>query len=81
VSKPKANILTAGLSNDRVTVESLLAEEHEAAKMLHVSVKTLQRKRKAGSIPFVRIGTRVLYSVDTLRTWIAEQERVEVPAS
>jgi hypothetical protein len=39
-----------------------LEDEPTTAGQLGVSQQTLQRHRKAGKVPFVRLGRRVLYS-------------------
>jgi hypothetical protein len=40
--------------------------------------RTLWTLTACGSIPSVRVGRRVLYSVETLHRWIAERERPRV---
>lgn len=45
----------------------------EAAASLGVSRRWLDDRTKAGEIPHVRIGGVVLYSVDGLRDWLAQQ--------
>ncbi len=50
----------------------MLLGMREAAIILSVSQRTLwARTAPRGPIPAVRIGSRVLYSVDELRRWIA----------
>jgi predicted DNA-binding transcriptional regulator AlpA len=52
----------------------LLLDAIEASKALSVSQKTLwSHTRPRGTIPCVRIGTRVLYSVADLQKWIDQQ--------
>lgn len=41
--------------------------------MLGISERLLWTWTNAGQIPHVRIGARVLYPVDALREWLAEQ--------
>ena len=60
-----------------VSAEPALLDETEAAKFLGgVSAKHLFNLRKRGDLPFVRIGTRVMYSRQSLERWIAAREQV-----
>jgi excisionase family DNA binding protein len=54
--------------------EALLSEK-EAAARLGISRITLLRMRAANRISFFRIGTRVLFSEDHLRTFLEGVER------
>lgn len=49
----------------------LLVDAHDAATMLSISERTLWAKTKDGTIPFRRLGRRVLYSPADLAAWIA----------
>ena len=51
----------------------LLLTRFEAAQALGVCERTLDTYTKEGTIPSLRIGSRVLYSVQALEQWIAEQ--------
>lgn len=52
----------------------LLLDAREASKALGICEKTLwNATRPRGSIPCVRIGKRVLYSVADLQRWIETQ--------
>ena len=53
--------------------QPLLIDGKQAAKLLGISERHLANLRKAGKIPFVRLGGRVLYDPIALRRWIAEQ--------
>ena len=45
----------------------------DLAKLLHVSPKTLERKRMEGNGPaFMKSGRRVLYSTSEIEKWLAE---------
>lgn len=60
--------------------ERLLLSASEAAKKLGISEKTLwsytiRAGNSKGTIPSVRIGSRVLYSVVALADWIAQQHK------
>ena len=58
-----------------VSTEPALLDETEAAKFLGgVSAKHLFNLRRRGDLPFLRIGTRVMYSRQSLLRWIAERE-------
>lgn len=43
-----------------------LVDRNDLAKMLNVSVPTIERLQRDGGIPVVRIGRRVLYSPDAV---------------
>lgn len=48
--------------------------EKEAAKMVGVSVRTLQAWRQKGTGPnYIKLGTKVAYPVAFLRNYIADQ--------
>lgn len=47
----------------------------EAAKLIGVSEITLFRQRKAGTLPFVKIGKTVRYRRKTIDEWLAKNER------
>jgi len=52
-----------------------LLDEREAAKLLHVSHRTLQEwrsKRGQAGPPFIKSEGRVLYQVEVLREWVME---------
>lgn len=52
----------------------LLVPARDAAQMLSISERTLwSLTAPRGPLPPVRIGARVLYSTETLRSWIAAQ--------
>lgn len=48
----------------------LLISEHEAAKTLGVCLRTMFTLRHVEKLPYIKVGTRVLYSPDALRAWI-----------
>lgn len=50
----------SSLAGSRAVADELL-DEPKMAERLNVSQQTLQRMRKAGAVPSVRIGRRVLY--------------------
>jgi excisionase family DNA binding protein len=52
----------------------LLVNAKTAARMLSIGARLLWTMTNAGEIPCVRIGRRVLYRVEALRTWTAERE-------
>ncbi len=55
--------------------KEVLLSEKEAAARLGISRITLLRMRAANRISFFRIGTRVLFSEDHLRTFLEGVER------
>ncbi len=46
----------------------------EAAQYLRINYCTLSRKVGMGEIPSFRIGSKILFRMDTLNSWIAAQE-------
>jgi len=72
--KLTAEKLTENLRQTAELTEKLLANEREAAAMLSLSPRTVWSLADDGKIPYVRIGRRKLYSVESLRAWIREQE-------
>ena len=55
----------------------LLRTQREAAEVLRLSERTLERMRLTGLGPaYVKAGRRVLYRQADLETWIAAQMRV-----
>jgi excisionase family DNA binding protein len=67
---------TSGTELDRLSVN-----RREAAAMLGISERLLWTWTNAGTIPHVRIGTRVLYPVEQLRLWLSKQATVVRPAT
>jgi len=51
----------------------LALRPREAAKKLGISPRLLWAKTQAGEVPHVRIGRRIIYPVQQLREWLAEQ--------
>jgi predicted site-specific integrase-resolvase len=54
-------------------MEPLLVTRHEAAKMLAISVDTLDRLRHAGKLKPIFIKSRVYYSVAALRAFVTKE--------
>jgi len=52
-----------------------LLKSMEAAALLNISTRTLWTLRKAGRIPYVRIGRCVRYAPDDLESWIVKHKR------
>ena len=53
----------------------LLWDTRASAKALGIGVRTLARLTHAGSLPCVRIGSRVLYDPRDLTAWIDRQKK------
>jgi excisionase family DNA binding protein len=51
-----------------------LVREHEAAKLLHISVDTIRRERRRGRIGYARLGGKILYSEDQLLAYLNGQK-------
>lgn len=67
------------MPTDTTTHEKLLLSASETARVLSISERTLfSMTAPRGSIPAVRMGSRVLYSVAALQSWINGQTVVSV---
>ena len=55
-------------------MEKLLLTNKEAAAALNISIDTLTELRDANKIRCVRIGARVYYSPDELRSFITKED-------
>ena len=55
----------------------LALRPREAARALGISPRSLWSLTKDGEIPHARVGRTVLYPVDLLRDWLADQARKE----
>ena len=73
----RGSLVEAGLGHDRDTqrVPPILLSLKDAARALAVSDRSLWEWTKAGKVPHVRLGRRVLYSPDDLRRWVEGQRR------
>jgi hypothetical protein len=49
--------------------------ESKAALALGISPRALGALRRRGAVPFVRLGGRVLYSIDALRQWVIDNSK------
>jgi len=59
-----------------------LVDEHEAAAILGLSVKTLRRWRWAGrEVAYIKLGAAVRYSLDDLERYVAEHRRQSTSAA
>jgi len=57
------------------TAVRLALRPKDAAKALGIGERLLWEKTNCGEIPHVRIGKAILYPVDVLREWLAEQAK------
>lgn len=64
----------------KTTPTQLLIDEKQAAKLLSVSEKHLYNQRKQGVIPYVPLGTRILYDPEALRQWVSKHSRKGEPS-
>ena len=79
---PRTTTTTMGLASIGPGGDVLLISARDAARMLSVSERTLwDWTSPRGTLACVRRpgSGRVLYSVETLRAWIAEQEANPLP--
>jgi excisionase family DNA binding protein len=58
-------------------IEKLVVSEREAAKMLSLSTRTMFEMRRRGGLPFIRLGSKIGYRVESLRKWLENNEEVE----
>lgn len=58
------------------THEIVMLDTRQAAEFLHLEASTLERWRTKGDGPiFLKVGGRVLYTLEALQTYIAERQR------
>ncbi len=57
----------------------LLLTDREAAEALRVTTRTMLNLRNAAGLPFVRIGSRIMYRPADLAAWIAARTVTETP--
>lgn len=60
-------------------IDPLALRPRDAAAALGISPSTLERLKKTGKIPYVKINHVVLYRVEALRKWIKDHESAEHP--
>lgn len=53
----------------------ILLDLPDAARALAISERALWEWTRAGKVPHVRLGRRVLYEPDALRAWVRSQRR------
>ncbi len=63
--------------NDTDGCEPLALGMHQAARVMGISQRTLFTLLKAGDVPHVRIGRRVLFRRAALEAWLAARETRE----
>ena len=54
-----------------VALEPLAVDAPSAAKLLSVCETIVRQKAKSGEIPSKRVGTRLIFSVEALKKWLA----------
>jgi len=55
------------------SLEPISVPKPEAARILGLSEKTLYELYMGGKIPHFRVGVKLLFPVDGLRKWVADQ--------
>jgi len=58
-------------------IRPLAVRPQQAAKLLGISVSSLERLNKAGEIPRLKHVGKVFYRVATLDAWLARQEGLQ----
>jgi excisionase family DNA binding protein len=72
-----AIVSSKGFVRDDVTgqrIQPLSLRPREAAQALGISVSTLERLTRSGDIPSVKLNRVVLYTVATLKAWLAAKQ-------
>jgi excisionase family DNA binding protein len=69
------------MENTEAQVRPLLVGERTAARLLAISGGHLKNMTKAGQVPCVRLGRRVLFSVKALESWIERQQSGGLPGA
>lgn len=59
-------------------IEPIAVNARQAAKLLGLCDRTVLRLAKDGKIPSVKVGTRVIFSIQALREWAAKPQQIEV---
>lgn len=57
-------------------MDKLLLTRYEAARILSISVDTLDELRHAGKIKYINIGVRVYFTPDALKTFITKEGQI-----
>jgi len=64
-------------SND----DRMLISQRETARLLGVTDRTVFSLRKSGELPFIKLGSRVLFSRDDLAAFVAKKRQIATPAA
>ncbi len=59
--------------NPHLFVSGMEVTERDASKLLHVSIRELQRMRKNGEISFIRHHRKILYPIDAINQYLKEK--------
>ena len=59
-------------------VEPLALRGREAAKALGISERSMSRLKADGALPFVRVGSAILFDVDDIKAWLKGNKEREV---
>ena len=54
--------------------EKIFFTTNELSSYLHVSTQTINKKRKAGELPYFKIGRKVFFRKEKIDLWINNQE-------
>ena len=66
-------------ADDADAGEPLAVRPRVAAKKLGISESTLDRLRKAGRIPYVKLAGAILYRVESLEAFLRQSEQQATP--
>jgi excisionase family DNA binding protein len=74
ITNPERKQVNPRSAMTQTQTEPLLIDYLQAAKLLGISKSTLERRVKNKTIPHVKNGSRVGFSVESLKAWIKQQE-------
>lgn len=55
--------------------DPLAVDVHEVARITSLSPRTIWKLTASGELPSLRVGRRVLYRVESVRTFLAQREQ------
>ncbi len=65
----------AEIVSTKLAAAPLLIDKHELAKRTTLSVSTIERRVKAGTLPAVKSGRRVMFAPDVVLAALCENEQ------
>lgn len=62
---------------EQITIDPLAISRRELRKLIPLSeshIRDMERERDPSAIPFIRVGRRVLYRLESVREWLRRHE-------